>query len=102
MYPPVVTPGCGPTMSHTTRNTVIYNAGKLSTNTGQAPVSLRYFISNQNPGKVDAEIFGAGAGDEVWFNAGDNNYYATGSGSPYRPLPAATAQGATPLAIIDA
>jgi len=43
-----------------------------------------------------------GAGDEVWFNEGDGNYYATGSGSPFRPLPAATAKGATPLGVIDA
>ena len=43
-----------------------------------------------------------GAGDEVWFNSGDGNYYATGSGSPERPLPAATAKGATPAGIVDA
>src|SRR5205807_9553407 len=59
-------------------------------------------IINLTTRKVDAESFGPGAGDEVWFKAGDNNYYATGSGSPFRPLPAATSQGSTPLAIIDA
>ena len=43
-----------------------------------------------------------GAGDEVWFNKGDGHYYVTGSGSPFRPLPAATAKGNTPLGVIDA
>jgi len=45
---------------------------------------------------------GAGAGDEIWYNAGDNKYYATGSGSPLRPTPASAAQGASVLAVIDA
>ena len=47
---------------------------------------------------------GVGAGDEVWFNSGDGNYYVTGSGSPLRPTSAAplTAQGSTPLGVIDA
>src|SRR5262249_164283 len=48
------------------------------------------------------DVSGAGAGDEVWYNAGDNKYYATGSGSPLRPTPAAAAQGASVLAVIDA
>jgi len=48
------------------------------------------------------DVPGVGAGDEVWFNSGDGNYYATGSGSPLRPLPAATAKGSTPLGVIDA
>ena len=48
------------------------------------------------------DVPGVGAGDEVWFNKGDGNYYVTGSGSPFRPLPAATAKGATPLGVIDA
>src|SRR6266446_4155373 len=48
------------------------------------------------------DVPGVGAGDEVWFNKGDGNYYVTGSGSPFRPLPAATAKGVTPLGVIDA
>ncbi len=48
------------------------------------------------------DVRGVGAGDEVWFNSGDGNYYATGSGSPLRPTPASAAQGATPLGVIDA
>ena len=56
----------------------------------------------ERPGALDANVLGVGAGDEVWYNSGDNNYYATGSGSPFRPLPAATAQGSTPLGVVDA
>src|SRR5262249_12237889 len=48
------------------------------------------------------DVLGVGAGDEVWFNEGDGNYYTTGSGSPFRPLPAATAKGSTPMGVIDA
>jgi hypothetical protein len=56
----------------------------------------------KDPSVLDANVYGVGAGDEVWFNKGDGNYYATGSGSPFRPLPAATARGATPLGVVDA
>jgi hypothetical protein len=58
-------------------------------------------ILNLKTGEIK-HVFDAGAGDEVWYNSGDGKYYATGSGSPYRPLPAATAFGATPMAVIDA
>ena len=59
-------------------------------------------IIDAKDGSIDTRVLGVGAGDEVWFNAGDGNYYATGSGSPFRPLPAATAKGATPLGVVDA
>jgi hypothetical protein len=58
-------------------------------------------ILHTKTGILDETVFGAGAGDEVWFNWGDGKYYVTGSGSPYRPLPA-SAQGSTPLGVIDA
>lgn len=48
------------------------------------------------------DVPGVGAGDEVWFNSGDGNYYATGSGSPLRPTLSSAAQGATALGVIDA
>ncbi len=83
-------------------NKVFDTAGAVWDPAGTVPADPRDVIINLTTGKVDAEIFGAGAGDEVWFNSGDNNYYATGSGSPFRPLPAATAKGSTPLAVIDA
>jgi hypothetical protein len=58
-------------------------------------------------------VLGAGVGDEVWFNAGDNHYYAASSGSNLAPNalfpartgttpPALTAQGAATLDAIDA
>ena len=59
-------------------------------------------IIDAKDGSLDTNVLGVGAGDEVWFNKGDGNYYATGSGSPFRPLPAATAKGATPLGVVDA
>src|SRR5215813_3790525 len=36
-------------------------------------------------GKTLANVAGAGVGDEVWFNAGDNHYYAAASGSNLAP-----------------
>jgi hypothetical protein len=38
---------------------------------------------------------GAGGGDEVWFNSGDNNYYATAGNNPGGPVFAVIASGAT-------
>lgn len=83
-------------------NKVFDTAGNVWSPSGTVPADPRDVVINLVNGKVDAEIFGAGAGDEVWFNAGDNNYYATGSGSPQRPLPSPPASGSTPLAVIDA
>ena len=68
-------------------------------------------------GLILANVLGAGVGDEAWFNAGDNHYYAASSGSnlapnaitPARPplgtaltAPVLTAQGAATLDVIDA
>ena len=62
-------------------------------------------------------MVGAGVGDEVWFNKGDNHYYAASSGSnlapnalfPARPpvgtattAPVNVSQGAATLDVIDA
>jgi len=38
---------------------------------------------------------GAGGGDEVWFNSGDGNYYATAGNNPGGPVFAVIAAGAT-------
>ena len=74
-------------------------------------------ILDAKTGAITANILGAGVGDEVWFNAGDNHYYAAASGSnlapnaitPARPpngtavtAPVLTAQGAATLDVIDA
>src|ERR1700740_1756587 len=65
-------------------------------------------------GSIEANILGAGVGDEVWFNGGDNHYYAAASGSNLAPnaitpprtdptvAPVLTAQGAATLDVIDA
>ena len=57
-------------------------------------------------GVVDT-VGGVGAGDEVYFNPGDGNYYTASSASPLRPLdvgffPPVDAQGAAILGVIDA
>ena len=83
-------------------NMVFDTAGNVWSTTGNVAADAHDVIIDLDSGNVDRQIPGAGAGDEVWYNPGDNNYYATGSGSPLRPLPAATAQGSTPLAVIDA
>jgi hypothetical protein len=74
-------------------------------------------ILDAKTGAIEANLVGAGVGDEVWFNKGDNHYYAASSGSnlapnalfPARPpvgtataAPALTAQGAAILDVIDA
>jgi hypothetical protein len=101
-------------------NTIWDTAGaKWTTNadrdTGTAAPQL--VILDAKTGGITANIHGAGVGDEVWFNKGDNHYYAAASGSnlapnaitPARPLngtalaaPVLTAQGAATLDVIDA
>jgi hypothetical protein len=83
-------------------NTVFDTAGNVWDVNGTVAADPRDVIIDAKTGKIDATVFGVGAGDEVWFNSGDGNYYATGSGSPERPLPAATAKGATPAGVVDA
>jgi hypothetical protein len=88
-------------------NMVFDTAGNVWNPAGNVTAAPQDVIIDAKTGKkdrsaLDANVLGVGAGDEVWYNSGDNNYYATGSGSPFRPLPAATAQGSTPLGIVDA
>src|SRR5262249_39754149 len=82
-------------------NKVFDTAGNVWGPNGTVPAAPKDVIFNINTGKT-TDVPGVGAGDEVWYNSGDHNYYATGSGSPLRPLPAATAKGSTPLGVIDA
>jgi hypothetical protein len=82
-------------------NTVFDTAGNVWDSNGIVSAAPKVVILNTLTGGT-RDVPGAGAGDEVWFNQGDGNYYVTGSGSPLRPLPAATAKGSTPLAVIDA
>jgi len=82
-------------------NTVFDTAGKVWDPAGTATAAPKDVILNVQTGTT-TDVLGVGAGDEVWFNRGDGNYYATGSVSPLRPLPAAAAKGSTPLGVIDA
>ena len=83
-------------------NAVFDTAGNVWDPAGTVTAAPNDVIIDAKDGSIDTRVLGVGAGDEVWFNAGDGNYYATGSGSPFRPLPAATAKGATPLGVVDA
>jgi hypothetical protein len=83
-------------------NTVFDTGGNVWSPTGAVTAAPQDVILNAQTGNIIKHVLGAGAGDEVWYNSGDGNYYATGSGSPLRPLPAATASGSTPFAVIDA
>jgi hypothetical protein len=90
-------------------NTVFDTAGNVWSATGTVTAAPNDVIIDAKDGSINARVLGVGPGDEVWFNAGDGNYYATGSGSPLRPIDivgtppiAQTAQGSTPLGVIDA
>ena len=57
--------------------------GRADSNTDTAAPQL--VILDAVMGKTLANVAGAGVGDEVWFNAGDNHYYAAASGSNLAP-----------------
>ena len=74
-------------------------------------------VLNAITGSIEANVLGAGVGDEVWFNKGDNHYYAASSGSNLAPnalfparapvgtattAPVNVSQGAATLDVIDA
>jgi hypothetical protein len=87
--------------------TVFDTAGNNWSADGTVPADPRDVIIDARTGNIDATLHGIGAGDEVWYNSGDNNYYATGSSSPERPLSvpftsANPARGSTPAAVVDA
>jgi hypothetical protein len=95
-------------------NTIWDTAGGLWT--GNADVDThtaapQLVILDATTGSILANVLGAGVGDEVWFNAGNNHYYAAASGSnlapnaivpPRPPTPSLNAQGAATLDVIDA
>jgi hypothetical protein len=77
----------------------------------------QYVILDARTGQINAHVMGAGVGDEVWFNRGDNHFYGAASGSNLAPnaitparsplgsamsAPVLTAQGAATLDVIDA
>jgi hypothetical protein len=95
-------------------NTIFDEAGgKWTTNADRDTntAAPQYVILDAKTGKTLENVLGAGVGDEVWFNAGDNHYYTAASGSnlapnaitpPRPPTPVLTAQGAATLDVIDA
>jgi hypothetical protein len=80
-------------------NMVFDTNGNVWDPNGAVPADPRDVIINANNGAILATVRGVGAGDEVWFNPGTGNYYATGSGSPERPL---SGNGSTPAGVVDA
>jgi hypothetical protein len=101
-------------------NTIWDTTGALWTGNADrrtATAAPQLVIIDAKTGKVTANIFGAGVGDEVWFNKGDNHYYAASSGSNLAPnalfparapvgtattAPVNVSQGAATLDVIDA
>jgi hypothetical protein len=86
-------------------NAVFDAAGNVWVPNGTVTAAPNEVIIDAKDGSIDTRVLGVGAGDEVTFNAGDGNYYATGSGSPFRPIDtagAADAKGSTPLGVVDA
>jgi hypothetical protein len=82
-------------------NTVFDTTGNVWIPAGTVTAAPKDVILDVQTG-LTTDVPGVGAGDEIWFNAGDGHYYATGSGSPLRPTPATAAQGASVLGVIDA
>jgi hypothetical protein len=82
-------------------NTVFDTAGNVWNPAGTVTAAPKDVILDVQTGST-TDVPGVGAGDEVWFNAGNGHYYATGSGSPLRPTPASAAQGAGVLGVIGA
>jgi hypothetical protein len=84
-------------------NTVFDTTGNVWNPTGQTTSAQQDIVLDATTGQILANVPFIGAGDEVWFNSGDGNFYGTGSGSPYRPTSAGTltAQGATPFGVVS-
>jgi hypothetical protein len=86
-------------------NTVFDAAGNVWDPTRNVTAAPQYVILDAKTGKINKQVLGVGAGDEVWFNPGDGNYYTASSTSPLRPTAVTgplTAQGAAVLGVIDA
>ena len=76
-------------------NTVFDTAGNPWNVTDPNTAAPIHVILNVSTGKI-AEVPFAGAGDEVWFNSGDGNYYTASSGSPSQSLSRLSAQLPSP------
>ncbi len=88
-------------------NTTFDRNGNVWDPAGTVPADPRdVILSAQTGGPVagnlDANVYGVGPGDEVYYNAFDNSYYASGSGSPAAPQPTKAATGSTPMGVVGA
>jgi hypothetical protein len=87
-------------------NTIFDTAGNVWDSTQNVTAAPIQVIIDARTGKIDAMVPGVGAGDEVWFNSGDGNYYTGSATSPLRPTEVVaaplTAQGAAVLGVIGA
>src|SRR6202048_2215544 len=85
-------------------NTVFDTAGGIWDPTKDVTAAPIQVIIDARTGAIETIVPGVGAGDEVWFNSGDGNYYTASSTSPLRPTsaPPVTAQGAAILGVIGA
>jgi hypothetical protein len=83
-------------------NVVFDTAGGTWSATDTNTATPYFVIMDAKTGFIEAYVPGGGVGDEVWFNSGDGHYYATLSGGPLAPAPAAAAQGPAALGVIDA
>jgi hypothetical protein len=75
-------------------NTVFDTAGKVWDPTGTVTAAPKDVILNVKNGKTK-DVLGVGAGDEVWFNEGDGNYYDR-QRKPVPPPPRGDGQGCHP------
>jgi hypothetical protein len=82
-------------------NVVFDTAGGKWSATDLNTATPYFVIVDAKTGFIEAYVPGGGVGDEVWYNSGDDHYYATLSGGPLAPAPA-TVQGPATLAVIDA
>jgi hypothetical protein len=101
-------------------NTIWDTGGNLWTGNADRRIltaAPQLVILDAKTGTITAHVLGAGVGDEVWFNKGDNHYYAASSGSNLAPnaitparapngiaanAPVNVSQGAATLDVIDA
>ena len=101
-------------------NTIWATDGSLWTghaDQNTATAAPQYVIIDAKTGAITANVAGAGVGDEVWFNKGDNHYYGAASGSNLAPnaitpartpngtaaaAPVNVSQGAATLDVVDA
>ncbi|MGH7059756.1 MAG: YncE family protein [Stellaceae bacterium] len=86
-------------------NTTFDTAGNIWDPTKNVTATPYNVILSAKTGFILAYVPGAGAGDEAWYNAGDNHFYSTAQSSPLAPHDVTgatlTAQGAAALAVID-